>query len=590
MAAVVLGEAAGLAADASAGLVDRVVARHAAHHVRGDLADRSALTRVQIGLIRGLEKLGDPGAAYEVATAALAESEAMPLASQDAGQRQELLMAALRLARTRPGRGQGDDPVAAEAVELAVSGGAAVRPEARVWAAVDLLHRPGHRQDGLQLACQVTAELEARHIHGDLAAQWRLLLAFHAGQAGDTAVAQRLLATMISSGPQPQQDAAAAVLRAIDGPHADARLQIILLQEELVRTPADADDDLLRLHHALAANHDTLGEYHPALHHASQELPLRRRIQGDDHPDTLATRGHIATLSGKCGDPARALRLSQELLPDRIRVLGPGHRDTLVTRSNIAFWTGRCGDPGEALRLSQEVLSDQVRVLGPGHPDTLATRNNIAFWTSRCGDPAGALRLFQELLPDQVRVLGPGHPDTLATRNNIAFWTGRCGDPAEALRLSQEVLPDQVRVLGPGHPDTLATRNNIAGWTGECGDPAEALRLFQELLPDRIRVLGPGHPDTLATRNNIAFWTGECGDPAGALRLSQELLPDRIRVLGPGHPDILVTRNNIAFWTELQSASAEQPEGTIEAEDPGTAAFFPGRDRIRSRPNTGSAS
>jgi hypothetical protein len=464
MAAVVLGEAAGLAADASAGLVDRVVARHAAHHVRGDLADRSALTRVQIGLIRGLEKLGDPGAAYEVATAALAESEAMPLASRDAGQRQELLMAALRLARTRPGRGQGDDPVAAEAVELAVSGGAAVRPEARVWAAVDLLHRPGHRQDGLQLACQVTLELEARHIHGDLAAEWRLLLAFHAGQAGDTAVAQRLLAAMISSGPQPQQDAAAAVLRAIDGPHADARLQIILLQEELVRTPADADDDLLRLHHALAANHDTLGEYHPALHHASQELPLRRRIQGDDHPDTLATRGHIATLSGKCGDPAEALRLSQELLPDRMRVLSPGHRDTLVTRSNIAFWTGRCGDP------------------------------------------AGALRLFQELLADQVRVLGPGHPDTLATRNNIAFWTGRCGDPA------------------------------------------------------------------------------------GALRLSQELLPERIRVLGPGHPDILVTRNNIAFWTEHQSASAEQPEGTIEAEDPGTAALFPGRDRIRSRPNTGSAS
>ena len=152
---------------------------------------------VQIGLIRGLEKLGDPAAAYEVATAALAELEALPPAARDAGQRQELLMAALRLARTRPGRDQDDDPVVAEAVELALSGGAAVRTEARVWAAVDLLHRPGHRQDGLRLAHQVTAELESRHIHGDLAAQWRLLLAFHAGQAGDTALAQRLLATMM---------------------------------------------------------------------------------------------------------------------------------------------------------------------------------------------------------------------------------------------------------------------------------------------------------------------------------------------------------------------------------------------------------
>ena len=75
LAAAVLGEAVRLAADPGAGLVERVVARQAAHHVRADLADRSGLTGVQIGLIRGLEKLGDPDAAYEVATAALADLE-----------------------------------------------------------------------------------------------------------------------------------------------------------------------------------------------------------------------------------------------------------------------------------------------------------------------------------------------------------------------------------------------------------------------------------------------------------------------------------------------------------------------------------
>ena len=574
MVAAVLGEAAGLAAEASAGLVDLVVARQAAHRVRDDLADRSGLTGVQIGLIRGLEKLGDPDAAYEVATTALADLETLPSAARDAAQRQDLLMAALRLARTRPGRDQDDDPVTAEAVELAVSGGAAVRTEARVWAAVDLLHRPGHREDGLRLARQVTAELEARRIHGDLAAQWRLLLAFHTGQAGDTALAQRLLATMISSGAQPQQDAAAAVLRAIGDPHAGTRLQIILLQDELARTPPDADNDLLRLHHALAANHATLGEYHQALHHGSQELPLRRRIQGDDHPDTLRTRRNVAFWTGECGKRTEALRLFRELLPDLVRVLGPGHLRTLGTRGNIATWTGRCGVRTEALRLFRELLPDMVRVLGPGHPDTLRTRNCVASWTGRCGDPAEALRLLRELLPDLVRVLGPGDLDTLGTRGNIAGWTGECGDPAEALRLCQELLPDLVRVLGPGHPDTLTTRGNFASWTGECGDPAEALRLYQELLPNQVQVLGPGHPDTLTTRGNIASWTGECGDPAEALRLCQELLPDQTRVLGPGHPDTLTTRGNIAHWTERLSASAHL-EGTVETEGPGNTGAPP---------------
>ena len=56
--------------------------------------------------------------------------------------------------------------------------------------------------------------------------------------------------------------------------------------------PERGAEEAGRLHHTLARDHDTLGEYHPVLHHGSQELPLRRRIQGDDHPDTLTTRGN----------------------------------------------------------------------------------------------------------------------------------------------------------------------------------------------------------------------------------------------------------------------------------------------------------
>jgi hypothetical protein len=565
MAAVVLGEAAVLAADASVTLVDRVVARQAAHHVRGDLADRSELPGVQVGLIRGLEKLGDRAAAYDVATTALAGLEALPPAARDAVQRQELLMAVLRLARTRPGRGQDEDPATAEAVELALSGGAVVRPEARVWAAVDLLNRPGRRKEGLRLAHQVTGELEARHIHGELASHWRLLLAFHSGQAGDGALAQRLLAPLVSAGPAGQQDAAAAVLRAIGGPQVGTRLQIILLEGELTRTPAAADDDLLRLHHALAVDYGLLGDYREALHHGRQELPLRRRIQGDDHLETLRTRHEIASWTGQSGDPAEALRLTQDLLPDVVRVLGPDHFGTLATRHNIAGTTGRSGDPAGALRLARDLLPDQIRVLGPDHPNTLATRNNIAAWTSANGDPAGALRLLQDLLPDQVRVLGPDHPDTLATRNDIALGTGESGDPAGALRLAQDLLPDQIRVLGPDHPNTLRTRNSIAATTSESGDPAGALRLLQDLLPDHIRVLGPDHPSTLAIRHNIAATAGNGGDPAGALRLAQDLLPDQVRVLGPDHPDTLTTRNEIAYWTESLSANTQDSKGTPEA-------------------------
>ena len=504
LAAVVLEEAVRVARDPDATLVERVIARQAAHHVRGDLESRGQLTTVQGALIRGLEKLGDPAAAYQVATAALAE---LPAADQGGEDRREILKAVLPLARTRPRQGQ--DPLIEEAVALALSGGAVLGLEARVWAAVDLLDRPGSRETALKLTDQVTAEL-AKHPSTEATAnQWRLLLAFHAGRAGYPAISQQLLTPMINTAAIAQQEAAQAVLYAIGGPRADTRLQIIILEAELAASPQATHDERLRLHSALADDYATLGDYRSALRHGRDELALRQRLQGPDHRQTLQARAWVAHWTGECRDSAEALRLSQELLPHRVRVLGRDHPATLTTRGHIAFWTGRCGDSAEALRLSRELLPHRVRVLGRDHAETLATRGDIAFLTGECGDSAEALRLSQELLPDQVWVLGRDHAETLATRGHIAFWTGRCGDSAEALRLYREMLPHRVRVLGRDHPATLTTRGHIAVLTGECGDSAEALRLSRELLPDQVRVLGRDHPETLASRREIAHLAGE---------------------------------------------------------------------------------
>ena len=549
LAEIVLDTALEIGEDPRAGLVDKVAGWQAAHRVRADLQDRAPLLDVQCQLVHSLEDLSDPAAAYQVAAAALAEYPASQPGEQQTPERDDLSAAVLRLARTRQSRHA--DPVIDATVAAVAAGGAAVGLEARIWAAIDLLGQPDQRDRALELTDKITAELSQRNDLGAVGNRWRLLLAFHVGRAGYPAISQRLLTPMLTaSDPSEDEDGALAVLYAVGGPRADTRLQIIGLEAELAALSPDGDDDRLRLHHALAEDYDHLGDYRRALHHGQQELPLRSRILGVDHPGTLRTRNSIASLTGRCGHSEEAVRLFQQLLPDQERVLGPDHPDTLTTRSNIAAWTGECGNPAKALRLFQQLLPDQERVLGPDHPDTLTTRNNIAAWTGRYGNPAKGLRLFQQLLPDQERVLGPGHPDTLRTRSNIATWTGWCGNPAKALRLFQQLLPDLERVLGPDHPDTLTTRNNIPVWTGECGNPAKALRLFQQLLPDLERVLGPRHPNTLRARYNIATWTGRYGNPAKGLRLFQQLLPDQERGLGPGHPDTLRTRYAIAVWTE----------------------------------------
>jgi tetratricopeptide (TPR) repeat protein len=611
MAAVLLDEAVRITVDPGCGLVERMAAAQAAHQVRADLADRSALPGVQRELAAALEALGEPAAALDVAAAALEDWP--PGAS--AGDRDWLAAAVLRLAALTPPPAQ--PPLVAQLIAEATAGGAGLGLEARIWAAIELLRTSSQRAEALDLADQAAAALDEHAAAlGPAADQWRLLLAFHSGRAGHPALAGRLLAQLLNSGDDRREDAARAVLYACAGPGADTRLQNIVLEAELAVLPPDAGDDRLRIHHTLAANHNSLGEYRQALAHGQHELTLRTSIQSPDHPDTLTTRHNIAYWTGRSGDLAGALRLFRELLPDQRRVLGPDHPYTLAARHNIAYWTGEygdaagalrlfrellpdrervlgpdhpytlaarhniarwtgeCGDAAAALRLSWEVLPDQRWVLGPDHLDTLNTRNNIAYWTGECGDAAGAVRLFRELLADRERVLGPDHPGTLITRGSIAYWTGECGDAAGALRLNRELLPDQ-RVLGPDHPYTLNTRNNIAYWTGECGDAAGALRLFRELLADRERVLGPDHPDTLTTRHDIAIWTGRCGDAAAALRLSWEVLPDRERVLGPDHPDTLTTRNNIAYWARMltEKGGSDPYFVTVTSPCPGMSGY-----------------
>ena len=544
LAKKVLNIATEMGKDRGAGLVEKVVAWQAAHRVRADLQDRTHLAHVQCQLVRGLEDLGDPDAAFHVAKTALAEYLASQPAKRRTPEHDDLAAAVLRLGRTQQSRH--DNPLIDATIAAVAGGSAAVGLEARIWAVIDLLDQPGQRERALQLTDQIDAVLGCRRDLGVIGNRWRLLLALHVGRAGYRVITRQLLAPMLGTSSPPQDgDAARAVLYAVDGTKADTQLQVVGLEAELGALPPDADDERLRVHHALAVNYSDLGDYHRALQHREQELPLRRRIQGDDHPDTLDTRSEIALSNYRAGNRAKALQLFQELLPDQLRILGPDHRGTLRTRSDIAHSTGETGNWRKELRLYEKVLPDIKRVFGMDHSETLGARRNIAGATGYSGHPAKALSLFHKLLPDYERVFGPDDPLTLGTRNDLASWTGYSGHPTEALRLFQELLSDKERVYGSEHPMTLGNRNNVAFWLGKCGYPAEAVRLFQELLPDQERILGRNHPDSLATRFNIADSTEEAGNPAKALQLLQELLPDEERVLGRNHPYTLDIRRRI---------------------------------------------
>ncbi len=289
-------------------------------------------------------------------------------------------------------------------------------------------------------------------------------------------------------------------------------------------------------------------------------LADRRRVQGDDHLDTLATRHDLAAAIGMQGRFGEAEQLYRELLDDDYRLLGAGHRETLAARYNQARMIGLQGRYAEAAELGEQVLADQRRLLGDDDPDSLTTRQHLARVTGKAGRYAEAEQMYRQVLDDRRRVLGDEHPDTLATRHRLARMIGLQGRYAEAEELCHQVLEDRHRLLGEDHPDNMATRHRLARMLGLQGRYADAEPLFRQVLAARRRTLGKGHPETLATGHRLGWLIGRQGRYGEATEIVNQVLSERRQVLGDDHPDTLAARETLAWLTALRGKPGEASE------------------------------
>ena len=99
------------------------------------------------------------------------------------------------------------------------------------------------------------------------------------------------------------------------------------------------------------------------------------------------------------------------MISDCERVLGRDHPDTLASRNHLAIAYENVGRMGEAIKLYTRTLADSGRVLGRDHPDTLASRNNLAGAYDTVGRVGEAIELYTRTLADRERVLGPDQLD-----------------------------------------------------------------------------------------------------------------------------------------------------------------------------------
>jgi len=147
-------------------------------------------------------------------------------------------------------------------------------------------------------------------------------------------------------------------------------------QEEAEREARDKAD---REAQEMAAQQDLEEADRLAREYAALLARARERSPGPGLLRRRRPQYHFPALDA--GEAATARDLCAALLPVRERVLGPEHPDTLETRFDLEFWTGTAGDAAAARDLCAALLPVYERVLGPEHWITVATRHDLDRWT-----------------------------------------------------------------------------------------------------------------------------------------------------------------------------------------------------------------
>jgi tetratricopeptide (TPR) repeat protein len=289
-----------------------------------------------------------------------------------------------------------------------------------------------------------------------------------------------------------------------------------------------------------------MGRYQESRPLLEKVLAIRRKVLGDDHPDTAQTWNLIGFSLNAQGRYVEAEAGYRQALAIRRKALGEEHPDTATSCNNVAYNLHAQGKYAEAVEGLHKALAIRRKVLGEDHPDTGGSYNNVAINLHAQGRYAQADEGFKKALAIFRRALGEDHRATATCCSNLAgnlMVQGKHAEAAEGLRKALDV---HRKVLGEGHPDTAHSYNNMAFNLHAQGKYAQAEAGFRKALAIRRQALGEEHPLTAFSWNNLALNLKAQGRFAEADEGYRKALAIFRKVRGEEHPDTAFAYNNVA--------------------------------------------
>ncbi len=279
----------------------------------------------------------------------------------------------------------------------------------------------------------------------------------------------------------------------------------------------------------------SVANYDKAKFFYDKALSLKKKLFGEDHPDTTNLYNNLGTLYMDIGDYSLAKQYYEKALEINIKIFGENHFYTAIGFNNLGGILKVTGNFPEAKKYYERALSSFKLIYGNDHPNIATTYNNLGDLSQTMGEFQEAKKNYEQSLTIRKKELGEEHPETSMSYHNLGYLHHSLGNLDEARILYEHALSGNKNNFGDEHPITATSYNSLGGLYRDLSNYSVSMDLYLKAFGIRKKTLGLYHPSVAISLNNIAFILSIIGRSKEAIPFFEKALEISIKVNGKNH-------------------------------------------------------
>jgi tetratricopeptide (TPR) repeat protein len=252
------------------------------------------------------------------------------------------------------------------------------------------------------------------------------------------------------------------------------------------RVPGENNKQLSGNVNILSIAHQDIEEYDKALPFSQEFVALKRDIAAknpQEIPTLAISLNNLGTIHARMNDNAEAEKCFEEALTIRRRLLGDDHPDTLQSLHTLAHFNK---DQGDFVKTMSPLMGEWGGL--PKSAEEEEKSPDVYY--------DKAIPFFEDILASNRRTFGHQHPDTIKSINELANVYYAMENYEKAIPLFEENIAFYRVNFQQDDPQLAMAISSLASMYHANEDYDKAVALYQEGLDKCSKAFGKNHPST----------------------------------------------------------------------------------------------